>query len=51
MTTNTKPETKKEFLVTDGNIAFDADGKKLAGEVISLSAAEAKPLKDAGIIE
>ena len=51
MTTETKLESKKEYLVKDGQIAFDADGKKTAGDVITLSAAEAKPLNAASIIE
>lgn len=46
MTNNKKP------VVTEGNIAFDKDGKKrIGGEDIDLTAEQAKALKDAGVIE
>lgn len=42
----------KSYVVTEGNIAFDKDGKKrFEGDEIDLTAEQAKALKDAGIIE
>ena len=51
MTTDTKkPDTN--LTVTEGNIAFDKDGKKcLAGDGIALTAEQAKALKDKKIVE
>lgn len=48
------PDTKKKaaLVVTEGNIAFDKDGKRrLAGDDIDLTAEQAKDLKKAGIVE
>ncbi|GAO78657.1 hypothetical protein [Sphingopyxis sp. C-1] len=42
----------KSYVVTEGNIAFDKDGKKcLEGDEIELTAEQAKALKDAGVVE
>jgi len=41
----------KGYTVTEGNIAFDADGKKVAGEKVTLSEKEAAPLKKAKVVE
>lgn len=56
MTTDTKkPDTKKPdttLTVTEGNVAFDKDGKKcVAGEDITLTTDQAKALKDKKIVE
>lgn len=43
---------KKALHVTEGNIAFDKDGRKrLAGDEIELTAEQAKTLKEAGIVK
>lgn len=49
MTTDVKAKT---FTVTEGNIAFDKDGqKRVAGEEIALTDAQAVTLKKAKIVE
>ncbi|MGR4893348.1 hypothetical protein ACIPPQ_20175 [Sphingopyxis sp. LARHCG72] len=51
MTTDTK-KTDTTLTVTEGNVAFDKDGKKcLAGDEIALTAEQAKVLKDKKIVE
>lgn len=50
MTTETKDT--KSFTVTEGNIAFDKDGRKcVAGDDIQLTAEQAATLKKAKIVE
>jgi hypothetical protein len=52
MTTGTKEADSKTLTVTEGNIAFDKDGRKrLAGDDIQLTAAQAATLKKAKIVE
>lgn len=49
MTTEPKAKT---FTVTEGNVAFDKDGKRrLAGDEIALTDAQAATLKKAKIVE
>jgi hypothetical protein len=47
-----KKEDEKALTVTEGNIAFDKDGKRrLAGDAIALTAEQAKELKAKKIVE
>lgn len=51
MTTDTKKHDTT-LTVTEGNVAFDKDGKKrVAGDEIALTAEQAKALKDKKIVE
>lgn len=40
----------KTYTVTKGNIVFDATGKKVEGDKVTFSAAQAKPLLAARVI-
>lgn len=51
MTTDTK-KADTTLTVTEGNVAFDKDGKKcVAGDDITLTSEQARALKDKKIVE